>query len=49
MKSKEEIAKDLGISRKTLYNYMNELKIKELNLFLLELNWKKMRLIMHIY
>lgn len=30
MKSKEIIAKELGISRKTLYNYMNELKIKEL-------------------
>ena len=30
MKSKENIAKDLGISRKTLYNYMNELKITEL-------------------
>lgn len=31
MKSKEIIAKELGISRKTLYNYMNELKIKTLN------------------
>lgn len=31
MKSKEIIAKELGISRKTLYNYMNELKIKEIN------------------
>lgn len=30
MKSKENIAKDLGISRKTLYNYMNDLKISEL-------------------
>lgn len=30
MKSKEIIAKDLGISRKTLYNYMNDLKITEL-------------------
>ena len=30
MKTKEIIAKDLGISRKTLYNYMNELNIKEL-------------------
>jgi len=30
MKSKEIISKELGISRKTLYNYMNELKIKEL-------------------
>ena len=30
MKSKEIIAKELRISRKTLYNYMNELKIKEL-------------------
>ncbi len=31
MKSKEIIANELGISRKTLYNYMDELKIKELN------------------
>ena len=31
MKSKEEIAKELGISRKTLYNYINSLHIKELN------------------
>lgn len=30
MKTKEIIAKELGISRKTLYNYMNELNIKEL-------------------
>ncbi len=30
MKTKEEIAQDLGISRKTLYNYLNELKIKEI-------------------
>ena len=30
MKSKEIIAKELGISRKTLYNYMNDLKITEL-------------------
>lgn len=30
MKSKGIIAKDLGISRKTLYNYMNDLKITEL-------------------
>lgn len=30
MKSKENIAKELGISRKTLYNYMNDLKITEL-------------------
>lgn len=31
MKTKENIAKELGISRKTLYNYMNSLHIKELN------------------
>lgn len=31
MKTKEIIANELGISRKTLYNYMEELKIKELN------------------
>ena len=30
MKSKEKIAKEIGISRKTLYNYMNELGIIEL-------------------
>ena len=30
MKSKETIAKEIGISRKTLYNYMNELGIIEL-------------------
>lgn len=30
MKTKETIAKELKISRKTLYNYMNELNIKEL-------------------
>ena len=30
MKTKEIIANELGISRKTLYNYMEELKIKEL-------------------
>lgn len=29
--TKEKIAKRLGISRKTLYNYMNILNIKELN------------------
>lgn len=29
--TKEKIAKGLGISRKTLYNYMNILNIKELN------------------
>lgn len=31
MKSKELIAKELGISRKTLYNYMNALNITVLN------------------
>lgn len=31
MKTKEIISNELGISRKTLYNYMEELKIKELN------------------
>lgn len=31
MKAKEIIANELGISRKTLYNYMEVLKIKELN------------------
>lgn len=31
MESKEKIAKGLGISRKTLYNYMNILHIKEIN------------------
>lgn len=31
MKTKENIAKELNISRKSLYNYMNELNIKELN------------------
>ena len=30
MKTKETIAKELGISRKTLYNYMNLLHITEL-------------------
>lgn len=30
MKSKENIAKELGISRKTLYNYMDDLKIKDI-------------------
>lgn len=30
LKTKETLANELGISRKTLYNYMNELKIKEL-------------------
>lgn len=37
MKSKEIIAKELGISRKTLYNYMNDLKITELTESNLEL------------
>lgn len=31
MKSKEKIATGLGISRKSLYNYMNILNIKELD------------------
>lgn len=31
MKTKEQIAKQLNISRKTLYNYMNELNIKNLS------------------
>ncbi len=31
MKTKEELAKELGISRKTLYNYLNELNIKDLS------------------
>lgn len=31
MKTKENLAKELGISRKTLYNYMNILHIKEIN------------------
>jgi biotin operon repressor len=30
MKTKEQISKQLGISRKSLYNYINELNIKEL-------------------
>lgn len=30
MKTKEELAKELNISRKTLYNYMNILNIKDL-------------------
>ena len=33
MKTKEQIAKELNISRKSLYNYINELKIKELDEF----------------
>lgn len=39
MKSKEIIAKEIGISRKTLYTYMNDLKIKELT----EENIKKLK------
>lgn len=31
MKTKEELAKDLKISRKTLYNYINELDIHDIN------------------
>ena len=31
MKKREEIAKELGVSRKTLYNYMQALSIKEIN------------------
>lgn len=31
MKTKEQLSKELGISRKTLYNYMDQLHIKELN------------------
>lgn len=31
MKKREEVAKELKISRKTLYNYMQTLDIKELN------------------
>lgn len=31
MKTKDELAKDLKISRKTLYNYINELDIHEIN------------------
>lgn len=31
MKTKDELAKDLKISRKTLYNYINELGIIEIN------------------
>ena len=31
MKTKEQIADELNISRKTLYNYMNDLNIKEIN------------------
>lgn len=31
MKTKEQIADELKISRKTLYNYMNDLNIKEIN------------------
>lgn len=30
MTTKQQLAKDLGLSRKTLYNYMNNLKITEL-------------------
>ena len=30
MKTKEQIANELNISRKSLYNYMNELNIKNL-------------------
>ena len=39
MKSKEIIAKEIGISRKTLYTYMNDLKIRELT----EENIKKIK------
>lgn len=31
MKTKSSIAKELGISRKTLYNYLDILNIKDLN------------------
>lgn len=31
MKTREELSKDLKISRKTLYNYMQQLNIQELN------------------
>ena len=31
MKTKEQLAKDLKISRKTLYNYINELDIHDIN------------------
>lgn len=31
MKTREQIAKELKISRKTLYNYLDELNIKDLN------------------
>ena len=39
MKSKEIIAKEIGISRKTLYTYINDLKINELT----EENIKKLK------
>lgn len=31
METKQDLAKRLGISRKTLYNYLNELNINDLN------------------
>lgn len=31
MITKEELAKEIGVSRKTLYNYLNELKIKKID------------------
>lgn len=31
MITKEELAKEIGVSRKTLYNYLDELKIKKID------------------
>lgn len=31
LKTKEQLSKELGVSRKTLYNYMDQLHIKDLN------------------